>query len=292
MNKKTKKYAAIGAITIIAVLLVTMSFSAVLEGLFGGGEGFISTKFFDMNGKPIQKSFIPFTLVKSTTGEVLAEGAASMQFTIKAKNTGELPLTMTINQLTPTQLDAAFIKTTKTINPGEEATWVSSQIQTAQFESTMPTFYAKVKGSYTYAGQTSDIFKEGSVSYQFIKDPVAGMDMTFGSSLGTSGGGVVPNGTTTLKTSGTSCTANSECQSNSCVNTPVTPWSWYSSQTYRFCCAPPTCLGSCHVNVAGYSAQQDSQITSSCISQGYVNAIGYASLIPEVYCTSNLNVCT
>ena len=294
MKKQTKKYAAIGAITIIAVLVVTMSFSGVLEGLFGGGGDFITAKFFDKNGKPIQNSLVPFTLIKSSSGEKLAEGAASMQFTLKAKNSGETPLIASLYQLTPAQLDSAFTKTAKTINPGEEAVWISSLIPTAQFENGSKTFYAKVKGTYTYAGQTQDLFKEGSVSYQFYSDPVAGMDVTFGSSLGTVEFGGTTGGTTgdggtgpVLTTSGTSCTADSECQSGVCT---CSAFSMVRIGTYnegnRFCCMSANCV-SCSASLSPYIWDD------TCGKLGYGSSgIVYMSSETWITCCSNIKVCT
>ena len=119
MKKQTKKYAIIGAVAVIAITLVAMS-TGVLSVLFGN-ENMLTTKFYDPSGNEI-KNWFSFSLIKSSTGNVLAENAASMSFTIKVTNSGQLPLTVSLDTLTPAVFSSAFTNTPKTINPGESTT--------------------------------------------------------------------------------------------------------------------------------------------------------------------------
>ncbi len=169
-----------GLIAVVVVVAAILYFTGGLNGLFETGT--INVKFFDANGNPVGTDSIK-SVVTSSSGSVLAQNVANMQFTIKAKNTGELPLVVSLNTLTPSQLDSAFTKIDKTIAPGEETTWTSSLVPTAQFDGTSKTFYVKIRGTYTYAGETKTIDKEGSVAYSFAIDPIAGLSVTFGSSL-------------------------------------------------------------------------------------------------------------
>lgn len=161
------------------------------------------------------------------------EGVYYIYFTITIKNTGDFPLTMSIIEATPTEFASALATSPAfTINPGQQNSWVSGEIDVAPFVGTTTRFTIKTQGLYTYAGEQYTMEKEGWVDITVQPDPVAGYDVIIESSTGQTGGGAetttvpttIPGTTTTVEpcwTAGTTCDPADHNCCNTCVGTTV-----------------------------------------------------------------------
>lgn len=147
----------------------------------------------------------------SIVGDV--EGVSYIDFVATVTNTGELPLTVSIDQATPPALSSALTVSNEPLAPGETREFTSDVIDVAPFEGSIQEFFVRVRADYTYGGSTDSIYKEGSVTLQILEDPDADFTLGFTSSVGSEGTGT--NGT--CSSSGASCSDGSECCSESCL---------------------------------------------------------------------------
>jgi hypothetical protein len=270
MKSSKKKYCAIAAVAIIALFVVGMT-TGIIDNLFGQKSG-LKPVFLDKDGNEIKSAGVLFTIVSTTSGQFLVSGATSMYFQLSVKNTGNYAWIGTIDTMTPNAMSVAFDKVTKTANKGETVTWTSNNISTVQFEGTIPTFYAKVKLTSSI-DSSKTAYVEESLSYKFDPEETPSGSITFISSAGGGGGGFVNSSGTTLKTSGTSCTAGSECQSNSCVAQNQNVVTSCSGMTL----CPVTAIGSCSVTSSGGTVGNTCTPDNYCSCGGSYTTFKYTS---------------
>jgi hypothetical protein len=247
-RKKSRK-----KIFISAALVAVIAIIAAVALVGAGQNGALTAKFYDKAGKPIASGSL-FSVVTTSSGQQI-QGVGSMALIRTVTNTGNLTLTnVGISSATPSAISNIFPTTTYTLTPGQSASWTSQQISTSQFDGSNQTFDVKVTGTYTYGGQTGTVSNDASVTYGFASDPTAGLSGTLISSISNSTGiGVTTNTTTnsTLFTSGTTCTQNSQCLSNSCVlqtfqtasyNVNNGNWGNYNRCGTGWWCDPASCI--------------------------------------------------
>jgi len=163
----------IGIILIIAGILVLFSigvFAYMYYGLGYGQDTFLTVHYYGADQKEI---FLSKGL--SVVGGL--GGVEYISFDINVDNTGEVPLELRIDEASPFQLDSAVPTTTLTLAVGESDKWTSSLIDVSPFEGKTQIFSVLVKGTYTYAGRTYTLNKEGSISLSIQPDPLGGFDV-------------------------------------------------------------------------------------------------------------------
>jgi len=160
MNKKAKKGNA-GIVLFLIALAVVFFLFILPTGTTT--KDFLEVRMYDSNGNLIG-STESFAVVNDVPG------VDSVDVTINVENTGEIPLSMSITSLSPTQFNNAVSKTTKTVQPGNSISWTSNLISVGSLGLGTKTFSASVRGTYDYAGQTRTIDKSASISITIEED--------------------------------------------------------------------------------------------------------------------------
>lgn len=189
-------------IVVAAVAIVTVAYLALGSGVFAN---MLSVQYYNSNRQPIGL----FAIIGG------AEGVAYVSFTTTVTNTGDLPLTMTIDSAEPSQLSAAYSgKGSRVINSGETAQWISDQIDIQPFVDSTQQFDVTVLGEYDYAGQTNSMTKDAVIVLTVTDDPSPGFIVDIEVDVGDPPGGVEDP---PCLTTGTTCNPlMSEC-CNDCV---------------------------------------------------------------------------
>jgi len=160
MNKKAKKGNAGIVLFLIALAVVFFLF------IFPTGtttKDFLEVRMYDSDGN----------LIGSTESFAVVDGVPGVQFidlTINVDNDGEIPLDISITSLSPTQFNNALSKTTKTAQPGDTVSWVSSLINVDDLGLGSKIFSVSVRGDYVYGGISRQVTDSDSITITFEED--------------------------------------------------------------------------------------------------------------------------
>ncbi len=166
---------------VVIILISVLAWGAMTNWKFGQAS-FIELKYY-RNGVLLSA---PLAVV----GEL--EGVTHFSLDVNAENTGDGAMDVIITSVSPPAVSAALPRTSLNILPGEMKTWSSELIDISQFVGTTQVINVEVTGTYTYAGQTETIVKEGVVSMQVLPDPIFGFDVTITDFTGVDDPGTEP----------------------------------------------------------------------------------------------------
>jgi len=163
-------------------ILLVLAF--VVYGAYDLAISMQDKKFLEVEAKMGDGSVVDITdeALHATIGE--AYGIEEIRFTINVKNTGEMPLTVTIDSLSPTSLSNSLAGATpKQAAAGNTVTWTTNWISVSPFIGTTPSFEVVVSAVDSLG---RSITKSDSISFAIMPDPEIGIDVsiTSGSSEG------------------------------------------------------------------------------------------------------------
>jgi hypothetical protein len=145
--------------------------------------------FLEVEGRTSKGTVIPLTdqVVHATIGE--SYGIEEIRFTINVKNTGEIPVSITLDSASPTQLSTSLGGATpQQVEPGVTASWTTNWIAVEQFIGTTPSFEVVATATDTLGRSMT---KADSISFAIMPDPEIGIDVTI-SGGGEEGSGADP----------------------------------------------------------------------------------------------------
>ena len=164
---------------IMAVVLVTV----ILLPKGTQDKDFLELQFYDKDGNKI---FDTSTFATITYAGQEYNNVASIGFAINVENTGNTPISIAYDGVSPTQFNIALPQNTVTLdNTGDEYTWQSELMDTNQFVPSSQTFQVNLRGTYTSQGTQQTLDREASVVLEFAEDPVTGdFTVTVGTTAG------------------------------------------------------------------------------------------------------------
>jgi hypothetical protein len=179
MNKKARvEFTTI--LLVLAVVGVVGYFALTYQ--VSPSNNFVEITMYDSAGNVIATTN-SFAVVGGTPG------VSTFTLTVNVQNTGNVPLQVTLQSLSPSPFDSAMSKSTKTAAVGQTVSWTSNQIDANQFTSySQPvTFSASASATYTGGNVPS---KTGQIQLTITSETEGGF--TIGIVSGASGGGSGP----------------------------------------------------------------------------------------------------
>ncbi|MFC1715658.1 hypothetical protein ACFL6S_18470 [Candidatus Poribacteria bacterium] len=177
MKKSKKMYTGIAGV--IAAVLVVGALT-VGAGLFGNDQ---------MMSARLYRNGMYLGTLASVIGEY--ENVTHIDFPVRIRNTGSIPLSCQITSASPSAL--SYSSSPKGVNTGQTVEWMSNQVPSAPYDDTVQTFSVNTRCDYTYGGQANSMPKSASVTLKIDLDPDAGYIVNMSSSVGGSNGGIDPD---------------------------------------------------------------------------------------------------